>query len=131
MTSTLSSLCVDCADPARVAAFWAAALGWPVKNRGWQRTEHGPDGVSLGHPDASYSIDFRWVPDAATTVKNKVHLDVHAVDGDQDAELHRLLDLGATVVDVGQRPDSTWHVLGDPEGNVFCLVRTPPGSGSP
>ena len=45
-------------------------------------------------------------------------------DRDQDAELERLLGLGARPVDVGQRPGDSWHVLADPEGNEFCLLRS-------
>jgi Glyoxalase-like domain len=43
-------------------------------------------------------------------------------DGDQDAELARLRSLGARPFDIGQG-DVTWHVLADPEGNEFCLLR--------
>ena len=42
---------------------------------------------------------------------------------DQDAELERLLALGARPADVGQTGDEQWHVLQDPEGNEFCLLR--------
>ena len=47
---------------------------------------------------------------------------MNPTDRDQDAELQRLLELGARPVDVGQG-DVTWHVLADPEGNEFCLLR--------
>jgi hypothetical protein len=60
-----------------------------------------------------------------TPGKLRLHLDLNATDRDQDAELARLLALGATPVDVGQGPLSdtmTWHVLADPEGNEFCLL---------
>ena len=51
----------------------------------------------------------------------------NATDRDQDAELQRLLHLAATRVDVGLGARSepmTWHVLADPEGNEFCLLRS-------
>nr|WP_328842410.1 VOC family protein [Nakamurella leprariae] len=57
------------------------------------------------------------------TAKLRLHLDVNPTDRDQDAELERLLDLGARTVDIGQRGDESWHVLADPEGNEFCLLR--------
>ncbi|WSJ99318.1 hypothetical protein OG395_43170 [Streptomyces sp. NBC_01320] len=47
-----------------------------------------------------------------------------ATDRDQDAELERLLALGARPVDVGQTGTESWHVLADPEGNEFCLLHT-------
>jgi hypothetical protein len=59
--------------------------------------------------------------------KLPLHLDVNATDRDQDAELERLLELGARRADVGQGgPESRtvpWVVLADPEGNEFCLLR--------
>ena len=57
-------------------------------------------------------------------VKNRLHIDLAAhVDDDRDAQIQRLLDLGATQVDVGQDPEQvTWTVLADPEGNEFCVL---------
>ena len=59
------------------------------------------------------------------TIKNRIHLDVHADDGDQAAEVERLIGLGATRVDIGQG-DVDWVVLADPEGNEFCVLAGPP-----
>ena len=44
-------------------------------------------------------------------------------DRDQDAELDRLLRLGARPADIGQTGQEQWHVLADPEGNEFCLLK--------
>ena len=63
------------------------------------------------------------VPDGPKQTKNRIHLDINPTDRDQAAELERLLALGATRVDVGQG-DVSWHVLADPEGNEFCLLRS-------
>lgn len=123
MASKIFSIPIDCTDAEALAAFWADVLGWTVKDRGWQRTDHGPDGVTIVAEDAGFEIDFRWVPDGPPQAKNRIHLDINPTDRDQDAELERLLALGAERVDVGQRAESTWHVLADPEGNVFCLCR--------
>jgi hypothetical protein len=60
------------------------------------------------------------VPEAKTT-KNRVHIDVRPIGANQDEELQRLLELGATRVDIGQGEQS-WVVLADPEGNEFCLL---------
>jgi hypothetical protein len=68
------------------------------------------------------SLLFIRVPEAKTG-KNRLHLDVNTFDSDQGAELERLLGLGATPVDVGQG-EQRWHVLADPEGNEFCLLRS-------
>jgi hypothetical protein len=53
----------------------------------------------------------------------RLHLDVNPVDRDQEAELQRLLELGDRPAHVGQAGEETWHVLADPEGNEFCLLR--------
>lgn len=123
MTSRIDSLAVDCHDPTRVSQFWSDVLGWAVVGRDWQRTPHGRNGVSIG--DGTLQIDFRWTDDDHPAGKNRLHLDVVATDRSQAAELERLLGLGATEVDIGQGTADwmTWHVLADPEGNVFCLVR--------
>jgi hypothetical protein len=68
------------------------------------------------------TIVFVQVPESKT-IKNRLHIDVNPTDRDQDAELERLLGLGATPADVGQTGEENWHVLADPEGNEFCLLR--------
>ncbi|MGG8407804.1 VOC family protein [Streptomyces sp. 12297] len=53
--------------------------------------------------------------------KNRLHLDLAGGPG-WEAEVARLLALGATRVDIGQG-DVPWDVLADPEGNEFCVLR--------
>jgi catechol 2,3-dioxygenase-like lactoylglutathione lyase family enzyme len=120
MTSVVTEICFDCADPEGLARFWCAVLGWEVGERGEYWVEiHDPAGPP---PDkGGYVLIFDRVPEGKV-VKNRVHLDVNPVDRDQDEELARLLELGAQEVDVGQG-DVHWHVLADPEGNEFCLLR--------
>lgn len=116
MANRITAWCIDCEDPDRLADFWTAALGWAV-------TDRDDTGVSIQpSPDAGWSIDFLRVPDGLKRAKNRVHLDVNPTDRDQEAELERLLSLGARQVDIGQG-DVPWYVLADPEGNEFCLLR--------
>ena len=63
--------------------------------------------------------------DAAKREKNRNHPDLVAADGDTEAEVERLLDLGATRADVGQTGQEGFVVLADPEGNEFCVLRRP------
>jgi Glyoxalase-like domain len=58
-----------------------------------------------------------------TPGKVRLHIDVSPTDRDQDAELERLLGLGARRADAGQTGEESWEVLADPEGNEFCLLR--------
>ena len=55
---------------------------------------------------------------------SRLHLDLRADGISTDEELNRLLDLGASPVDVGQSPEANWVVLADLEGNEFCLLST-------
>jgi len=43
--------------------------------------------------------------------------------GEQEAEIERILALGAQRVDIGQTGAESWTVLADPKGNEFCVVR--------
>jgi hypothetical protein len=125
MASRITELVLDCRDPAGLAAWWAEVLGYEVvgtEDDGG--VEIGPSGQGPKGPVPT--IVFAPVAEP-TPGKLRLHLDLNATDRDQDAELQRLLDLGATPVDVGQGPlraDMNWHVLADPEGNEFCLLRS-------
>jgi hypothetical protein len=58
---------------------------------------------------------------AAKNGKNRLHLDLRP--DDQEAEVERLVNMGARHVDVGQGEAAGWVVLADPEGNEFCVLR--------
>ena len=119
MASRFSELVVDCRDPEPLAAFWAAVLDYRVLSRDEDgAVEIGPE-TGFGGP--APTLVFGPVPDP-TPGKVRLHIDLNATDRDQDAELERLLELGATRADVGQTGEEGWHVLADPEGNQFCLL---------
>jgi len=119
MACRFSELVVDSRDPESLAAFWAAVLDYQVLSREEGEVEIGPE---AGFGGAAPTIVFGRVPDP-TPGKLRLHIDVNPTDRDQDAELQRLLELGATPADVGQTGNEAWHVLADPEGNEFCLLR--------
>jgi predicted enzyme related to lactoylglutathione lyase len=120
MTLRIQCLDVNCHDPRAVAGFWEAALGW-------RRTHDAPEQVVLEPPAGSAEdgvapdLLFLRVPDPAPG-KNRLHLDLRP--DDQDAEVRRLIALGATRASVGQADDVPWVVLADPEGNEFCVLRS-------
>ena len=59
---------------------------------------------------------------APKTGKNRLHFDVAPpADGDQQAEVDRLVSLGATRIDIGQG-EVSWVVMADPGGNEFCVL---------
>ena len=122
MASRISELILDAADPERLAAFWSEVLGYPE----FERMEDGsiaigPPGIGFGGPQPILVISATSDPRPA---KLRLHLDLSPTDRDQDAELERLYALGARPADVGQTGTESWHVLADPEGNEFCLLRT-------
>ena len=122
MELRIQSVCVDSHDPAALAEFWAAVLGWRV-------TDSDDDEVALEPPAGSREegvvpdLLFLRVPDGKAG-KNRLHLDLRPAD--QAAEVARIEALGARRVDIGQAPDVTWVVLADPEGNEFCVLRALP-----
>jgi len=97
-------LCMDAGDPARLGAFWAAALG-----RSWEAKDDG-DAVVTG-PTPRHRIWVNRVPEPKT-VKHRVHFDIYA------RELADLAALGATIL-VPQDGTRTWTVMADPEGGEF------------
>lgn len=77
-------------------------------------------------PESGHSVLFIEVPDP-TPGKNRWHLDLRPRDGARDAEVERLLGIGATLVadrrDI-HGPGIGWATLADPEGNQFCVLRS-------
>ncbi|TKK90442.1 VOC family protein [Herbidospora galbida] len=117
MACRISELVIDCRDPERLAAFWCEVLGYEVLGREEGFIEIGPG--DEGHRPVLVLSSS----DDPKSGKLPLHIDVSPTDRDQDAELERLLALGAKPADVGQTGEETWHVLADPEGNEFCLLR--------
>ncbi|NLE71082.1 MAG: VOC family protein [Actinomycetales bacterium] len=120
MASRIGQLVIDCADPERLAQFWCEVLGFEVIDRDEGTVEIGPPGVGFGGPQPTLFFNPSTDPRRG---KLRLHIDLNPTDRDQDAELERLLALGARPADVGQTGEESWHVLADPEGNEFCLLR--------
>ena len=110
---------IDCSDLERSAEFWTGLLGY-VR-----------DGVATGRYQALLPADgkgaeilLQRVPEGKH-VKNRVHLDLRTRE--LEAEAERLAGLGAQVLT--QQPVTEdgwrWHVLADPDGNEFCVLRPP------
>src|SRR4051812_43329831 len=120
MACRFSEVVLDSRDPEALAAFWAAVLDYRILGREEDGSvEIGPE-AGFGGP--APTLVFGPVENP-TPGKLRLHIDVNPTDRDQDAELQRLLGLGATHADVGQTGDESWQVLADPEGNEFCLLR--------
>jgi hypothetical protein len=132
----------DSADPAELAKFWAAALGYveqrpPAGFESWQafletigRDDDGSASAVVDPEGKGPRLFFQLVPEGRKA-KNRVHLDVNA-GGEHgtppgvrrqrvEAEAERLTGIGATFRERFDRDGEYWVVLDDPEGNVFCL----------
>lgn len=123
---TLGDVVFDCRHPASLARFWAAALdGYRVapydeaelarlRAMGVDDPEDDPSVLVEPTAGSGPRLWFTWVPEPKT-VKNRVHLDLHAAD--VTAEADRLVGLGARVL--AKVEDRV--VLADPEGGEFCV----------
>ncbi|HEX6149188.1 VOC family protein [Nocardioides sp.] len=116
MAVRLHHIVIDSHDLPAQADFWSRALRWRILSVRDREIVIGPD------EHAPVGICLMPSPDVKT-VKNRVHLDLTTSADDRDAEIERLLSLGASRVDVGQTGEESWDVLADPEGNEFCVVR--------
>jgi len=126
----------DAADPGALAEFWAAALAergyavpgppgdfadWPAFLAANGVPEHRWNDASAIEAEGHPRIFFQKVPEPKTA-KNRMHLDLHTADGQRDAEVERLIGLGATFLHDGRQGPYAWVTLADPEGNEFCVA---------
>lgn len=142
--ATAIQVVMDCHDPDRLARFWAAALHYKLQDPpegyvNWEQwlsamgipEEQWNDASAVVDPDSrGPRIYFQRVPESKT-VKNRVHLDLN-VSGPHgtapevrrervDAEVQRLVEVGATKAQAMDLRGEYWVVMGDPEGNEFCV----------
>lgn len=124
MAARVSNLCIDAHDPYAQVMWWSKVLSDFVFEdfEPGEEPEPGDEETGLRGPDG-YWLLFLKVPEAKQ-VKNRMHLCLRPTDRDRDAEVQRILDLGATMVDDRREgADKGWAVLADPEGNEFCVLR--------
>lgn len=118
----------DAVDPSTLAQFWATAMGYELEP---ERTPPRDDLRAVIDP-AGFGprLLFLQVPEAKT-VKNRLHLDIHAPIAHDAPKPERLASIRAVVeqlVAAGATEcasfdeESVWTVLTDPEGNEFCVV---------
>jgi hypothetical protein len=135
-------LAIDCSSPHELAGWWAEALGWQVEAqdeafiRRMIETGAATEDDTTTHrgrlvwrvgaaitsplPDRPRVL-FQQVPEPKVG-KNRLHLDVRVGVERQEAEVGRLLALGATELWRGAQGPHTWVTMADPEGNEFCVA---------
>jgi hypothetical protein len=119
VSSFIFNVTFDCADPRSLARFWSQALGYELVE---ERADFAQ--LDASDPRGVRHVMFFQVPEPKVT-KNRVHIDL--ASRDPEAEVDRLLGLGASLVDAGDALQwrtghgTRWVVMRDPEGNEFCL----------
>jgi len=126
----LSTIVIDCANPAGLGRFWCAATGYVTLHEDDEPLDPDDTWVKIGPKDGGTAMAFQRVPEPKT-VKNRVHLDVNAGGGrdtPQDerrrrvgAEVERLVAAGASIVREMNERGEHWVVMQDPESNEFCV----------
>lgn len=142
--ATQLQVVIDCADPAKLAPFWAEALGYQVQDpptgfsswedflraQGVPESEWGSASAVVDPQGNGPRLFFQRVPEPKT-VKNRVHLDLNVGGGAGTplaervervrAEVARLQRAGAGQVREAQEWGEFHVVMQDPEGNEFCV----------
>jgi catechol 2,3-dioxygenase-like lactoylglutathione lyase family enzyme len=116
---TIGSIVIRCYEFDRMLAFWQAALGYvprePAK-RDW---------VVLRDPERrGPNLSLERTSEKRVGKRSRLHLDLYT--NSQEAEVGRLVKLGATRYPWRYRPGDDFVVLEDPDGNLFCVVQLPP-----
>jgi hypothetical protein len=134
----LGNITFACESPVELSEFWEAALGYvrptfpaEFEARIQEQIDAGeldPTGwAMLRHPEGiGPNLLFHRRPKSPTE-SIPIHLDLGSPE--PDAEIERLVALGATVVETKSHViaglTETWTVLRDPEGNGFCVNHAP------
>lgn len=113
MALTLKNVVIDCPDPLALMAFWSAALGY-------QREGNWDEFIWLVDPTGRHPRLGLQQSDVAVAGKNRVHFDLYA--DDLEAEVERLVGLGAAKLRAHEFESIRWCVLQDPAGNEFCVA---------
>jgi glyoxalase superfamily protein len=98
-----------------VGYFWRDALEWPLV---WDQDQE----TAIQSPRGGPKITWGGPPLTPKTGKYRLYFDLAPPPGgDQQAEVERLVSLGATRIDIGQG-DVSWVVMADPDGHEFCVL---------
>ena len=128
----IDAIVLDCHDAAPLARFWAEALGWRVApydeeelarlaSQGVFDPEDDPTVMVEPPEDSELPVLFLVEVPEEKIVKNRMHLDIQA-DGELEAEVERLEELGAHIRNWAEGDGGMWCVMLDPEDNEFCVM---------
>lgn len=124
MVSRLSHTTVDCSDAYTLSQWWKGVLGYT--DVPGDPNEPGHEECMILDPVTDHRVLFIEVPDP-TPGKNKVHFDLRPTDCTQQEEVDRLVSDGASLTTDHRGlygPGTGWVTLADPEGNLFCVLKS-------
>jgi predicted enzyme related to lactoylglutathione lyase len=106
---------LTCDGSQQAGYFWSAALGWPLV---WDQDQE----TAIRSPHGGPKISWGGPPLMPKTGKNRLHFDLAPPsEGDQQAEVDRLVSLGATRLGTGEG-EVSWVVMADPDGHEFWVL---------
>jgi hypothetical protein len=118
MSIMVGSIVIRCYEFEKMVAFWQEALHYVAKEPpkgGW---------VILRDPEGKGpNVSLDQHPEKRSGKRGRLHLDLYATD--QEAEVERLVRIGATRYPWRYEPGADFVVLEDPDGNLFCVVHAP------
>jgi predicted enzyme related to lactoylglutathione lyase len=118
--TVIRHITLDANNPYGLGKFWEAVLDWPMD----PECAPGDGEVLLEGPEGLPGLLLIEVPEPKTA-KSRMHFDLMP-QTTRDEELARVLGLGAKVVEDHRKADGAgWVWCEDPEGNAFCVERSP------
>ena len=124
MSVFISHTTIDCRDAYTLSEWWRPVLDYSDLKA--DPNSPGDEECLIRDPKSGHEVLFIEVPDP-TPGKNRMHFDVQPRSTDRDDEVQSLLAYGATLYEDHRGiygPGSGWVTLADPEGNLFCVLRS-------
>jgi len=110
----LGAVVLHVKDARRASQFWSQAIGYAYRGGGY--SDDTTPVLLPAHETA---------PALALDETDRTHLDLYTGSAlEQQAEVERLISLGATRADWTYPDNARFVVLVDPEGNLFCVINT-------
>lgn len=125
MSIFVSHTTVDCHDAYTLSEWWRRALDYAMDPEDPNLPGH--EQCPIHDPESGHTLLFLEVPDEELPAK-RIHFDVRPRERPQAEEVAWLESHGARQVadHRGQHgPGTGWVTMADPEGNQFCVLKSP------
>ena len=125
MSVFVSHTSIDCHDAFTLSEWWRGILGYEMDPQDPNLPGH--EECAIFDPDSGHTLLFLEVPDTELPAK-RIHFDVRPRERPQEEEILWLEEQGAAPVadHRGQYgPGTGWMIMADPEGNQFCVLKSP------